>query len=77
MADASETSVMNEYISEDKLVDLWPNFPCLFDVRSPDFKNRDKRLKALEEIGKELNQTSKIFGIEFLSSSFDIFAVAA
>ena len=50
---------MKEYILEDKLVDLWPNYPCLFDVRSPDFKNRDKKLKAFEEIAKELKQTSK------------------
>lgn len=29
---AANTEVMNEYILEDKLVDLWPNYPCLFDV---------------------------------------------
>ena len=68
MAGNSEAinNVMNEYILEDKLVDLWQNYPCLFDVRSPDFKNRDKRLKAHEEIAKELKQSSKkIFIIIF------------
>ena len=66
---AANTEVMNEYILEDKLVDLWPNYPCLFDVRSPEFKNRDKRLKAFEEIAKELKQTSKkIFGFKLFTN---------
>ena len=65
---AANTEVMNEYILEDKLADLWPNYPCLFDVRSPDLKNRDKRLKAFEEIAKELKQTSKkIFGFKLFT----------
>ena len=40
---------------EEKLVELWPDYGCLFDVRSPDFKNRDKRQVAIEEIAIKLS----------------------
>ena len=60
MAASGEFDLVNDYIVEDKLVDIWPNYPCLFDVRSPDFKNRDKRQKAHEEIAKELHRTGKL-----------------
>ena len=36
-------SVVNEAILEDKLVDLWPDYSCLYDVSSQNFKNRDGR----------------------------------
>ena len=46
MADSEHTSeprseLVTEAILEDKLVDIWPEYPCLYDVRSSDFKNRD------------------------------------
>ena len=40
--------LLNEIFTEDKLVQLWPDFPCLYDVQSSDFKNRDLRQQAME-----------------------------
>ena len=52
---------------EDKLVDLWPDYPCLYDVRSADFRNRDKRESAFEEIAEKLSQSGDvIIGICYL-----------
>ena len=56
----TSSEVVSEYILEDKIIDLWPNYPCLFDVRSTDFKNRDKRQKAHEEMAKELNHAHTV-----------------
>ena len=38
---ANESCISTEAVLEDKLADFWPDFPCLYDVRSSDFKNRD------------------------------------
>ena len=51
----ASNSVLSEVISEEKLVEIWPDHPCLYDVRSADFKDRDKRHKALEEIAMAVN----------------------
>ena len=40
---------------EEKLVELSPDYGCLFDVRSADFKNRDKKQVAIEEIAIKLS----------------------
>ena len=37
---------------------IWPDYPCLYDVRSVDFRNRDLLQKAMEAIGEQLDQTS-------------------
>ena len=55
----SESNMVSEVILEDKLVDLWQDYPCLYDVHSPDFKNRDKREVAFEQIAENLQQTGK------------------
>ena len=47
-------------ILKDKLVDLWQDFPCLYDVRSPHFKNRDKREAAFTQIAEKLQQTGNL-----------------
>ena len=39
----------------EKIVELWPDYGCLYDVRSPDFKNRDKKQVAIEEIATKLS----------------------
>ena len=39
--------LLSEIMLEEKLVELWPDYGCLYDVRSPDFKNRDKRQVAI------------------------------
>ena len=40
------SEIMNEILTEDKLVQMWPDFQCLYDVQSPAFKNRDLRHPA-------------------------------
>ena len=51
------SELVSEVILEDQLVDIWPQYPCLYDVRSLEFKNRDARDKALQEIAEKLGQT--------------------
>ena len=51
------SELVSEVILEDQLVDIWPQYPCLYDVRSSEFKNRDARDKALQEIAEKLGQT--------------------
>ena len=36
-------SGVSEVMLEEKLVELWPEYSYLYDVRSSDFKNRDRR----------------------------------
>ena len=50
---------INDALLEEKLVDLWPDYPCLYDVRSQDFKDRNKRDKATSEIAEKLEQSDK------------------
>ncbi|CAB3980481.1 Hypothetical predicted protein [Paramuricea clavata] len=52
----ASNDVLNEIVAEEKLFEIWPDHPCLYDVRSADFKNRDRRQKALEEIAIAVNQ---------------------
>ena len=47
MADHSE--LVAEAMSEDQLVDMWSDYPCLYDVQSAGFKNRDSQEKAFKE----------------------------
>ena len=44
---------------EEKLVAIWPEYPCLYDVCSKEFKNRDKRDVATKEIGAKLERNGK------------------
>ena len=39
---AAQNELLAEAILEDKLVDIWPEYRCLYDVSSADFKNRAK-----------------------------------
>ena len=64
MADHSE--LVAEAMSEDQLVDMWSDYPCLYDVRSAGHKNRDSREKAFKEIVDKLGQT----GLFYLYLSF-------
>ena len=52
-------SYINDAVIEDKLVEIWSSYPALYDVRSPDFKNRDKKEHALVAIETELGKTGK------------------
>ena len=42
--------IVAEAVLEDKLADFWPNYPCLYDVKSPEFKNQELRDKAFKEL---------------------------
>ncbi|XP_041860852.1 uncharacterized protein LOC121652246 [Melanotaenia boesemani] len=53
----THSEVVNDYILEDKLVEMWPDYPCLYVVTLSDFKNRDKREQAFKEMAARLDQT--------------------
>ena len=61
MADHSE--LVAEAILEDQLVDIWSDYPCLYDVRSPGFKNRESREKAFKEIADKLGQKGLLYSV--------------
>ena len=50
---------LSEAILEEKLVELWPDYPCLYDVRSPEFKDRNKQEKAMAEIAEKVEQNGE------------------
>ena len=54
--------LLNKIMLEEKLVELWPDYGCLFDVRSPHFKNRDTRQVAIEEIAIKFLYLDSITG---------------
>ena len=58
-APIGEWVFMSDAILEDKLVDVWPEYPFFYDVRISQFKNRDSRVKAIEEIASKVNQSRK------------------
>ena len=39
---------------EELLVELWPNYECLYKTNSPEFKKVDKRQSAREDIRRRL-----------------------
>ena len=53
----NKSCIVTEAVLEDKLADFWPDYPCLYDVRSSDFKNRELRDKALQELAGKLGTT--------------------
>ena len=61
---AAQNELLAEAILEDKLVDIWPEYRCLYDVRSADFRHRDKRERAVTEIASKLGQTGNILALE-------------
>ena len=63
---ATSSVVVSEALLEDKLADIWPDYPCLYDVRSRDFKNRDLRDKSMQEIAEKLGQTVKLVCLFYL-----------
>ena len=56
---AEQSQFLIDVLLEDKIADIWPEYPCLYDVRSPDFKNRDLREKAYLEIAEKLEKSGK------------------
>lgn len=57
---AANNSTVAEAVLKDKLTNFWPDYPCLYDVRCPDFKNRELRDKAFQELAEKLGTTCKI-----------------
>ena len=49
---ASNDVVVSDALLEDKFVTILPDYPCLYDVRLVDFRNRDLLQKAMEAIGE-------------------------
>ena len=43
----------NKQKAED-MVGLWQGQPCLYNTKSPDYKNQDKRAGAFDLISKEI-----------------------
>ena len=43
---------------EEKLVELWPEYSCLYGVRSSDFKNRDRKEVTMSEIAEKLKKVT-------------------
>ena len=37
---ASNDVLVSDALLEDKFVTIWPDYPCLYDVRAFDFRNR-------------------------------------
>ena len=56
---AENSSIVAEAVLEDKLADFWPDYRCLYDVRCPEFKNRELRDKAFQELAEKLGTTCK------------------
>ena len=42
----------NEVTLEEKLVELWPEYNCLYDASFPDFENRDMRDAEIAKIAE-------------------------
>ena len=48
----------------EELISLYEARPCLYDIKSKEYFNRNKRNKALQEIGEALGTTGKMFIFE-------------
>ena len=56
-----QSQLLADVLLENKIADIWPEYPCLYDVRSPDFKNRDMREMAYLEIAEKLDKSGKAY----------------
>ena len=54
---ASNDVLVSDAPAEDKFVTIWPDYPCLYDVVSVDFRNRGLRHQAMEAIREQLDHT--------------------
>ncbi len=51
--------MISEMILEDEIADIWPEYPCLYDVRIPEFKNRDLRDRAFRDMAEKLQKSGR------------------
>ena len=56
---AATSTFMSETIAEDKLAAVWKEFPCLYDVRSQSFRDRELREEAMQTIADEVEQSGE------------------
>ena len=54
-----QSQLLADVLLEDKIAEIWPEYLCLYDVRLPDFKNRDMREKAYHEIAEKVEKSGK------------------
>ena len=48
---------------EDKLIELWKEMPCLYNISCKEYSNRITKRKALEEIGNKLDMSGKLLNL--------------
>ena len=51
---------ISETLDEEKLIELLPEYLYRYDIRQNEFKDRDKREKAISEITGKVMQSSEI-----------------
>ena len=47
-------SLLSEIVLDEKFIELWQEYPCLYDVCCKEYKNRDCRSSAQKEIAAKL-----------------------
>jgi hypothetical protein len=60
MAASTSSVVIAEAVVEDEIADIWPDYPCLYDVWSPDFKNREMRENSVVKIAEKRGKTGML-----------------
>ena len=60
---AANNSIVADAVLEYKLADLWPDYPCPYDVRCPEFKNRELREKAFQELAEKHGKDACAFAL--------------
>ncbi len=50
---AGQSELLTDAILEDKIADIWLDYPYLYKVRSPNFKNRPFK-KSLKSCNKQV-----------------------
>ena len=67
----TSSAVVAEAMLEDQIADIWPDYVCLYDVRSPEFKNRDLRDRAIQEMAEKLEKTGILNSSNIASFEFE------
>ena len=49
--------MLEDTVTEGYFVDISPDYLCLYDVRSKDFNNRNKREKAIAHMSQKLEKS--------------------
>ena len=64
----SKSDYMSEAIGEEKLLGIWPEHPCLYDVRCPSFNDRVKRDEAFRDIATKLNKSGRLHMYSYIKT---------